>query len=799
MRVPFGWLQDFVKIDVTPEEVCDYLIMLGFADAQVLPDEWGCLENFVAGRATDVAPHPEDPHLKVVKVNVGYATLTSVCGAPTVNNGEIYALALPGATLGSGKQVETASIGGVESQCILCSGWEAWIDDSRDELLKLDGEIAPGTKLVEALRLDEPVIEMDVTPNRGDWLGLIGVARELAAVFGKELIIPEPSLSEDGPAVEDLASVEILDPEGCPRYGAIALENVEVEGAPAEMRARLRMAGLRPINSVVDAANTVLFETGHPLHAFDLDKIPDGKIIVRRAVKGEKIVAIDGNEYKLSTEDVVIADSEKPIAIAGIIGGKDTEVTAATKRVLIEGAFFNHSFIWRTSKRLGIESDAAYRFARGVDVGAVKYVIARASSLIQCEGECKVSVGMIDVYPAPEPPRHVFVNPKRVNRLLGTAIPEQELLDYLERLGFMVSPGKDLEVVVPTRRSDVGCEADIAEEIARLYGYDRIDSKTRRTCESYGTFPPDARFVNSVREDLKGMGLTEIVTDSTMGPETIKAYGLQPLDIVEIRNPVGIQNSILRPSLLPGLLDVLVSNEHRGQEDLACFELGRTYLRLGSGYQEPLTLAIGVSGPRQPRSWYSKSRTFDFYDLKGILETLAAGLGFRLDFRVGSHELLHPGRRAQVMIEGTDGKKEIGYLGELTRSVSETAGSKRRLYVAEIAMDELVERFTARRKYQELQRFPAVKRDLAVIVEKKILESQVRDVIVGRGGDLVEAAEVFDVYEGDQIPAGTKSLAYAIVLRSPERTLTEQEIDAILGRVEEALKSDLGGSIRRSS
>lgn len=799
MRVPFGWLQDFVKIDVTPEEVCDYLIMLGFSDARVVPDEWDCLENFITGRATKIEPHPSDPRLKVVEVNVGYGSLISVCGAPNVNLGEMYPVAMPGSMLGSGKVVETAEIGGVESQCILCSGWEAWLDDSKDELLKLDSHIAPGTNLMESLRLNDPVIEMEVTPNRGDWLGLIGVARELAAVFGKELIIPEPDVNEDGRPIAELASVEVEDETGCPRYGAIVLEDVIVRGAPAETRARLRMAGLRPINNVVDAANLVLFETGHPLHTFDLDKIKDGRIIVRRAEKGETITAIDDVEYKLNPDDIVIADPDGAVAIAGVIGGQNSEVGPATRRVLIEGAFFDHASIWRTAKRLGIASEAAFRFARVVDIGAVLYVLARAASLIQADTKCSVSAGMIDVYPDPVLPRHILANPKRINRLLGTSIPEQEILDYLERLGFLVSPGKDLEVVVPTRRTDVEGEADIAEEVGRLYGFDRIDLTSNHSRDSYGKYPDEAVIARRVREMLLGTGLNEAVTDAMMGPDRIEFFGLKSPELVEIRNPVGVQNSIMRPSLLPGMAEVLLKNERQGQEEVGFFELGSIYSEKGQGFEEVVRLSIGMSGMRQPRAWHTKPRAFDFYDLKGVIEGVCETLGARIEFEPGSHDMFHAGRQATVNLIKADNSINIGYLGELAPDICEALGSKRRLYIAEVDFQQIREAVRGGGRYRSLDRYPAVKRDLAVTIPKKILESQVRSAILTNGGSLVESVGLFDVYEGEQIPPGTKSLAYAIVFRSPERTLTEAEIDSLQRGIEKALESDFGGKVRIKS
>jgi phenylalanyl-tRNA synthetase beta chain len=796
MRLPFGWLQDYVKIDVSPEEACDYLIMLGFADARVVPNEWDCLDGFVVGRAVDVAEVSGEPHLKVVNVNVGYTTVTSVCGAPNVKAGQLYAVAMPGAKLGSGQTVSAAAISGVESRCVLCSGWEAWLDDSREELLELGTDIAPGTKLIEALGLEEPVIEMEVTPNRADCLGLIGVAREIAAVFGKELMIPEPALSENGSAIDDLVSVEILDREACPRYGGIALEGVEVRGSRAAVRARLRLAGLRPINNVVDATNIVLYETGHPLHAFDLDRLAGGRIIVRRARSGERLLAIDGKDYKLAEEDLVIADAEKAVALAGVIGGENSEVTHNTTRVLIEGAFFERGFVWRTSKRLGIASEAAYRFARTVDVGAVLYVLARTAAMIQKDTECRVSSGMVDVYPDPIPTTRLFVSPKRINRLLGTSVPEQEICDYLERLGFLVSPGKDLEVIVPTRRRDVESEADIAEEVGRLYGYDRIDATTSRSCESYGRLPVDTEIQRRARNALSGLGLCEAVTDVMIGPEILIPYDLPTGNLVEVRNPVGVQNSVLRNSLVQGIVGVLLTNERRGQDGVAVFELGKAYFKEDGDFREITRLCIGLSGLRQERAWYSAPAEYDFYDLKGILEGLAEYLGVELLFSENTHKYLHPGRRTSISmrIDGTE--HMIGFLGEIAPPVCETLGSRRRLYVAECDFDMVLGPAVVEKTFRALDRFPAVKRDIAIIVSKQIANSSIREAIIGEGGSLVESAEIFDIYEGEQIPEGTKSLAYGIVFRSPTQTLTEDEVDKLQKKIEKRVIKDFEAKIR---
>ena len=796
MRVPFGWLREFVKIDVTPEELCDTLIMLGFADATVVPNEWGMLDSFVVGRASKIAPHPTDPHLKVVTVNVGYADLASVCGAPVIDEGNLYAVALPGATMGTGRHVDSAEVAGVLSQCVLTSGKEAWIDESRDELLRVDEEVAPGTALVEALGLTDPVIEMEVTPNRGDCLGLIGIARELAAVFGKELLIPQPDLREDGAAVQELVSVEVEDREGCPRYGAMVCEGVEIKGSPARVRAKLRLAGVRPINNVVDATNTVLLETGHPLHAFDLDTLAGPKVVVRRAADGEKFAALDGNEYKLSKEDLVIADTRKAIAVAGVIGGSETEVSASTKRVLIEGAFFDHCSVWKTARRLELATEASYRFERGVDVGAVLYVLARTCSLVQQGTRCRVARGVVDVYPNPVKPRRFTVSPKRVNKLLGTSIPEQEICDYLERLGFLVSPGRELDVIVPTRRNDVESEADVAEEVARLYGYDRIGEKTTLTCQIYARLPHEFRRTRELKQVLRSIGLYEIVTDSMVGPSNLEIYGDSFAAPIRILNPIGVETSFLRSSLVPGVVGALVSNEFKGQEGVALFEMGKVYLRAGLDPVEPYRLVIGLSGLRRPRAWHSVTADWDLYDLKGIVEMLGDLVGVRIESREIEHPALHPGRRMGMALAGEGGERNLGWVGELAPSICEGLGSKRRLYVADIDPMPLVESAEKMPRYKEVPKYPAVKRDLAVVVPESVREGEVSRMILEEGGPLVSELDVFDVYRGKQIPEGTKSLAYAIAFRSDSRTLKEEEIDDVQRKIEQRLGAQFGARIR---
>lgn len=796
MRIPYRWLQEFVKLDIPPEDLCDPLIMLGFSDAHVIPNEWSCLEDFVVGKVLNVSPHPSDRRLKVVEVNLGFAKAISVCGAPNVVEGGLFAVALPGAKLASGQVVARAEIAGVRSEVVLCSGWEAWIDDSRDELLELGKDMIPGTPLLEALGLDDAVIEVEVTPNRGDCLGLFGIARELAALFGKELIKPEPAPRENGRPIEDVVSVEIRDIQGCPRYGARVLEGVKVRKSDALARARLRLAGIRPVNNVVDATNLVMFETGHPLHPFDLDKISGSEIVVRRARPGENLVGIDHNQYDLAEEDLVIADRDKAIAVAGVIGGINTEVDEKTSRVLIEGAFFDKASIWRTAKRLGIASEAAYRFARGVDVGAIPYVTTLASEIIQEATGCKVCKGRIDVFPERKQAVYIEVSPKRINKLLGVSIPEQEMCELLEQLGFLVSPGRELLIGVPTRRGDVECEADIAEEIGRLYGYDRIPVSTEKSCALQGRLSHGWEVLWTLRTTLTAMGLTEVVTDPMISPELIAEFGLDMNKIVGIANPVGIQASAMRPLLVPNLIQTLIDNHNRGRIGGAIFELGKIYLRDDNGFIEPYKVGLAMAGVKKPRAWYGSQTDYDFFDMKGVVEGLLESMHQRYEIRPGGPAFLHQGRKAVVVIKDGQATCEIGFIGEIAPNLCGRFEARNRIYVAELDARSLIgeEEF---RKAIEPIRFPAVKRDIAVVVGEDILDADVRRIILEEGGDLVESIETFDLYRGDRIPQGTKSLGYAIVFRSPERTLEEKEVAQIEARIEARIKADLGGYLRR--
>ncbi|MGQ9602927.1 MAG: phenylalanine--tRNA ligase subunit beta [bacterium] len=796
MRIPFGWLQDFVKLDIPPEDLCEPLIMLGFSDAYVIPNEWDCLEGFVVGKALSVSAHPSDHRLKVVEVNLGFAKAISVCGAPNVFEGGLFAVALPGAKLASGHTVASTEIGGVKSEVVLCSGFEAWLDDSKDELLELGKELMPGTPLLEALGLDEPVIEVEVTPNRSDCLGLFGIAREVAALFGKELIKPEPAPKENGRPVEELVSVEIKDTKGCARYGAMVLEEVKVGKSMAFLRARLRLAGIRPINNVVDATNMVMFETGHPLHPFDLDKISGSKILVRRARAGEKLIGIDHKEYQLSQEDLTIADEDKPIAIAGIIGGKNTEVDGNTSTVLLEGAFFDNASIWRTAKRLGITSEASYRFARGVDIGAIPYVVTLASEIIQEMTGCRACVGRIDIYPEPRKTVYVEASPKRINKLLGVSIPDQEICELLEQLGFLILPGKELLVGVPTRRADVQCEADIAEEVARLYGYDKIPASREKCCASQGKVSRIWEILWSIRNALTGMGLTEVVTDPMVSPDLVDQFGVNRDEMVGIINPVGIHTSALRTLLAPALIRTLTENQNKGRLGVAIFEIGKIYRRGNDGFYEAYMLGLGLAGIRNPRVWWSVETDYDFFDMKGIVEALLHSMRCDYEIKPGGPGFLHPGRKAIIVNKVGQAESEIGYIGELSPALSKKYDARGRLYLAEILVDALIfeEEF---RKALEPIKYPGVKRDIAVVVSKNVHDADIRRIILDEAGNIVESIDTFDLYEGNQIPEGTKSLGYAIVFRSYERTLEEKEVAEIEARIEARIKADLGGFLRR--
>jgi len=685
------------------------------------------------------------------------------------------------------------------------------------------------------------VFDFEITHNRPDLLSVFGIAREAAAVFSLPLRHPTLVVPEEGRAAHDMAALEIAAPDLCRRYIARIITDVSIRPSPAWMQARLAAAGVRSINNVVDVTNYVMLELGQPLHAFDLDLLEGRRIVVRRALPGESLTTIDGEERVLGGEMLVIADARRPVAVAGVMGGLETEVSEGTKTVLLESANFDGVSVWRTSRTLRMRTEASSRFSRGLWPENARIGVDRAAALIAAVGAGRIAAGMLDAYPGREEPVWVTLRPSRVNHLLGTAIPAEEMKDILMRLGFIVEPQghNAYRVLVPDHRRDVSREEDLVEEIARLYGYDKIEATLPKGAPPEAQPQPARQLAARAGEILRACGLSEVETITFTNFETCRKLRI-PEELtgrsVRISNPLSSDYTIMRTTLLTSLVDVLQRNAARREDDVAIYEIAKVYLRregeaaAGAASEdrlpieggerranesllpcEPTKIGLAVMGRMAESSWEHRSADAGFFDLKGIVETLLESLGVRdPKFVAAAHPSLHPGRAARVVAvpararevlagqrsgEGT-AVVDVGYLGELHPDIQEAFGLRKRAYVAELDLAAILAARERARRVEPLARFPAVTRDMAVIVRRDIPCSEVLSVMKAAGMGLAEDLRLFDVYEGPQVPEGHRSLAFSITYRSPDRTLTDSEVDRAHADIASALSRRLGATVR---
>ena len=794
MRVSYDWLRDYVDIDLQAAELADLLTLSGSEVESVGPVSTELHEQIIVAQITHLQPHPEGK-LSVATVDIGGDSSTIVTGAPNVAVGQKVPLALAGAVLPGGQAIATADFQGVMSHGMLCSEVELELGDDASGIMILPIDTPVGVPLAKALQLDDTIIELELYPNRPDCLSVIGIAREVAAITGKTLRTPTVTVKEEGASIENLTSVAVKDPELCPLYTARVIKNIKVGPSPLWLQRRVMAGGMRPINNVVDITNFVLLEMGQPLHAFDHDKLEEGRIVVRRATSGEMITTLDQEDRMLDSDTLVIADASRPVCIAGIMGGANTQVNEETTNIFLEAAIFRGVNIRRTSRRLGLRSEASARFEKGLDHRGVIRALDRAAQLLAeiAGGQVCRGVTVIDAVGPTE--IMVTLRPERCNRLLGTEIPEDDMVRILESLQFRVTK-KDgqLEVKVPSHRLDIELEADLIEEVARLYGYDRIPTTLPQGTAQGGE---DRRLqtIDAIRNLLVGAGLTEIMTYSFDSPASYDKLQL-PADhelrqAVTIQNPLTEEMSILRTTLIPHLLDVARHNARHQQADLQIFQLGAVYIprRLPMEEQpsELQTLGIALMG-HYPREWGFAPREVDFFDLKGLLEAIFHKLGVECQWEVAQYPGFHPGRCAAARL----GDTRIGILGEIHPEVGSEWELPARAYVAEINLELILPLVSQAVRAERLPRFPAVARDLALVAPETITAQQILETIQASGSDLVQDITLFDVYQGRQIPAGYRSLAYSIRYQAPDRTLTDSEIQAAEDAIMLRLQSELG-------
>jgi phenylalanyl-tRNA synthetase beta chain len=797
VKILYRWLREFVELELPPAEAADRLVNAGIEVASVTPlrpDLTGVVVGEIEAVERELGEH-HGHRLRVCRVTAGGERFTVVCGAPDAAAGLRAAFAPPGARLPGGRRIDVATLHGVLSQGMLCSERELGLGEEHERGLLVLGAGAPvGADLVQYLGLDDTVLEVEVTPNRADCLSVVGVARELAALTGVRFLPPDPSLDEADPPASALARVRIEAPDLCPRFTARVISDVRVGPSPAWLQARLRAVGLRPISNVVDATNYVMWELGQPLHAFDHATVAGATIVVRRARPGEVLTTLDGQPRALDPSMLVISDPERAIAVAGVMGGGSTEVTGETTRVLLESACFAASSIRRTSRALGLATDAAYRFERGADIEGVAAASARAARLIARLAGGTISRGVVDAYPRPRPVPRIGLRMARVQRVLGAAPPVEEARRILSSLGLPVRAGTgppgtgapDLEVEVPSFRRDLAIEDDLVEEIVRVWGYDRIPSTLPVGALALVRRPATHRQEDAVRRALEGAGLTEVVTMSFGDP--VREAILAPSTAgkaIELLNPLSREASLLRRNLLEGALEVTGTNLRRQQPSVRVFEVGKTYEQRGDERHEARWVAVVLAGARTPTAWYAPDQPADAYDVKGLAEHVLQALA--VPFRAGRAG--ESGAFDRVFeadcygtLVGGDGTV-LAEFGELSPAVRGLFQIEIPAFGALVALDGPLGRQRPAARHQALPRFPAVQRDLAFLVEPSraaLAAADVEAALQAEAGPLLRDLRLFDVF---RFPDGRRNLAWRLTLQADDRTLTDDEVNAILTRV----------------
>lgn len=806
MKISHRWLQEYITLPLPPDRLADGLSMLGL-EVERYEDLGARYKGFVVGEVVAKEKHPRADRLTVCKVTVGKEPLQIICGAPNVAVGQKVAVGLPGAVVprnqhdpaGAPFTLTQAVIRGVESFGMICSEYELGLGENADGILVLEKKARVGTNLARHLGMDDVVYEMEVTANRGDWMSHIGVAREAQAIVPGKASLPRLKIREIARQTSSRAKVKILDTKKCRRYVARVVQGVTVGPSPAWLQHRLAVVGIRPINAVVDITNMVMMETGQPIHAFDYDLLAKHTVVVRCASEGEKFTTLDGKERTLRPDILMICDGEKPVAIAGVMGGQNSEISEKTTSILIESANFEPNNVRRTAKFLGMSTDASQRFERGVDISIAAYAADRVAQLVQEVIGGEILKGRIDVYPRKTPPSKITLRVSRCNSLLGTSMAKKEIISFLRRLDIRaVKQTKDAVVfAIPGFRTDLTEEVDLIEEVARVFGYNNIETKTRTTVDF--SKPLNLQSLqDSLREYLVGAGWNEMVTMSLQENHAWHPVGDRR---VQVLNPVSADASGLRSSLLPGALGVAGHNISHGTKDLRLFEIGHVFSSRKDGnaeslegYNEEERLILLLSGNTSPSIYGSRGGKVDFFDLKGEVEALLSK--FSLDkYRFISYD------NAEALIEAALGV-EIndtygGFFGKVARSVTEKFDFDADVFVFEVKTSLLARNWFTQKKYKTLPKFPVVKRDLAFVVDESLPQEAVEKAIWKAGGVLLHDVKLFDMFEGDQVGKGKKSLAYAVEIQPTDRTLTDGEADALLGKVVEYVEQQCHAKLRR--
>jgi phenylalanyl-tRNA synthetase beta chain len=802
MRFTLNWLKEYVDFDAPPEELAEKLTMVGL-EVESLEYMGKGLEDIVVAEIMDIKPHPNASKLVLCDVTDGERLFKIVCGAKNMKAGDKIALAKTGTMLPQstkfpeGVLIQSTKIRGELSEGMLCAENELGLGEDGDGILILPESAVIGSRLIDTLGLNDVVIEVGVTPNRPDCLSVVGIAREVAAIFGAKVKYPDFSVLEEGEDILNLASVEVLDSDGCPRYSCRVITGIKIASSPDWIKTRLETSGIRSINNVVDITNFVLLELGQPLHAFDYNLLDGKKIIVRSADNAEVIETIDGMERKLTGDDLVICDARRPIALAGVMGGANTEISENSRDILLESAYFNPVRVRRTSKRTNLKSESSYRFERGIDPNGVVKALDRASELIRRVAGGKIAKERIDVYPNPIKPIEMDISTRRVNSILGEDIGTEKIKQTVEGLEIETIAVKDGEISLrfPTFRVDLNREIDLIEEVARHYGYDNIPVKLPFAQMKTESLKREKALENRMKEILTSFGFLEAVNYSFDDPELLSLYNEnQPLKIL---NPLTKESSAMRTSIINGILRNVSLNLNHKVQDIRIFEIGKVYFPKEKGLPEEIIKITGAAtGRRQLELWDKEE--FDFFDMKGILERVLEAFSIisKTRFENASEiRFLHPGKSAKLLVEG----EGIGFLGELHPEFQEKLGFSKRVYIFEMDLERLISfEKKMEKKFAQLPKFPSVRRDIALVVDDNIPLGKILSEIKKVESSLIEDLKVFDVFKGGSLAQGKKSIAVSMTLRASDKTLTDEEANKVQAMAIRSLQKVLGAELRKT-
>lgn len=790
MLLPIKWLKDYIDFDIDVKHLADGLSNSGSHVESIIENENG-VKNIITGKIEKIEKHPHADKLVICDVNVGDENLQIVTGAPNVFEGAIVPVAVDGAFIANGTEIKKGELRGVESNGMLCSleelGFSSSVvpKESKDGIYIFPEEVELGSDVVKLLNMNSEVLELEITPNRPDCLSIVGMAVETAATFDLKRKEHEIKIKNEVDDIKNYLEGIDIETENCKRYYGRVLKNLEIKPSPLWLQTYLMQSGIRPISNIVDLTNFVMLELGQPLHAFDLDELNNKKILVRQAHDGEVTKTLDDEERKLTTEDIVITDSEEILAVAGVMGGLDSEITSKTTTVLLEGANFNKENIRKTSRRLGLRSESSSRFEKGISETLAKEAVDRVCELAEELGIAEVVEGNFDAHNSKVEDKFVKLRKEKCNKLTGIELTIEEIAAILNRLEIETEiKGDYLIAKIPSVRLDLNIEEDLIEEVARIYGYQNIKPQKLAGTLTVGAKPKFRNVESKLKNILFGLGYSEFMTYSFISPDAYKKSNYEEDEdkIIKILNPLGEDYSVMRTTLVPSMIESLAKNYARGNENVGGFEIGNTFIPTdGELPSENLKLCMG---------FYDIG---DFYYLKESIEKSLWYLGIeKLETLRVKKSFLHPGRSAEVFLNG----ESLGVMGEVHPEVLKNYGLKKRAYVAELDFDKIVDNTIDNYLYKEMPKFPTIKRDFAFVMDRDIDSCELENISRKHGKDLLESFKVFDIYEGENIDEGKKSVAFSLIFRAPDRTLEDTEVTEISEKIVADIEKDLDAKLR---